>query len=61
MKRVVRENITAAYSLHDMNVIEFEVYGYNQTKYMGYLTSKRNTWECIVEIYHLGDMVFVEE
>ena len=137
MKRVVRENITAAYSLHDMNVIEFEirrndmimktqsgiirteglsdqvdgyvefhnidldfcyiyllnhngnvgtfsgekmmlrdfieqypmfgfsimdeVYGYNQTKYMGYLTAKRNTWECIVEIYHLGNMVFVEE
>ena len=27
MKRVVRENIMAAYSLHDMNVIEFEVRG----------------------------------
>lgn len=37
-----------------------EVYGYNQTKYRGYLTAKRNTRECIVEIYHLGDMVFVE-
>jgi len=137
MKHVIRENIMAAYSLHDMNVIEFEVrgdnmimrtqsgiirteglsaqvdgyvefhnidwdfcyiyllnhngnvgtfsgekmmlrdfieqypmfgfsimdevYGYNQTKYMGYLMSKRNTWECIVEIYHLGDMIFVEE
>ena len=37
-----------------------EVYGYNQTKYIGYLTAKRKTWEFIVEIYHLGDMVFVE-
>lgn len=136
MKRVIREDIKAAYSLHDMNVVEFdirgndmmmktqsgiirvtepseqvdgyvefhdidwdfcyvylldhngnvgsftgekmmlrdfieqypsfgfcvmdEVYGYNQTKYMGYLTAKRKTKECIVEIYHLGDMVFVE-
>ena len=136
MKRVIRENIIAPYSLHDMNVMEFEVhennmvmktqsgiirteglsvqvdgyvefhdvdwdfcyiyllehngnvgrfcgekmmlrdfiaqypmfgfsimdevYGYNQTKYMGYLTAKRKTWECIVEIYHLGDMIFVE-
>ena len=38
-----------------------EVYGYNQTKYWGYLTVNRNTWECIVEFYHLGDMYFVEE
>ena len=38
-----------------------EVYGYNQTKYWGYLSSKRQTWECIMEFYHLGDMYFVEE
>ena len=38
-----------------------EVYGYNQTKYWGYLSSKRQTWECIIEFYHLGDMYFVEE
>jgi len=38
-----------------------EVYGYNQTKYWGYLTSQRMTKECIIEIYHTGDMVFVEE
>ena len=136
MNRVVRGNICAPYSLHDMNVIEFEVkdsdiimktqsgivravgqceqvdgyvefndidwdfcfvylmdctgntgtfsgekmmladflkryesfgfsiideaYGYNQTKYWGYLTANRMTKEGIIEIYHLGDMVFVE-
>lgn len=136
MKRTIRENINAPYSLHDMNVISFEisgdlltmqtqsgmtriqpsaqvdgyvefhdvdwdfchvyllgttgntgsfsgekmmlrdfisaypkfgisimdeVYGYNQTKYMGYFMANRMFGECIVEIYHLGNMVFVEK
>ena len=137
MKKTIRENINAAYSLHDMTVISFEVmeddiimrtqsgmvktpppypqtdgyvafhnvrwdfsfvyllgvtgnvgtftgekmflkdfiskaapfgfsimdetYGYNQTKYSGYLLSNRNHHECIIEIYHEGDMVFVAE
>lgn len=137
MKKTIRENINAAYSLHDMNVISFEVmgddiimrtqsgmvkttppysqldgyiefhkvrwdfsfvyllgvtgnvgtfagekmflkdfisnaapfgfsimdetYGYNTTKYSGYLSSNRNHHECIIEIYHEGDMVFVVE
>lgn len=37
-----------------------EVYGYNQTKYWGFLSTNRSVKECIIEIYHLGDMVFVE-
>lgn len=137
MKRTIRENIHAAYSLHDMNVIAFEVsgndiimrtqsgmvkttppygqpdgyvefhnvqwdfsyvylldftgnvgtftgekmflrdfiskfvplgfsimdetYGYNTTKYSGYLTANRHHYECVIEIYHEGDMVFVAE
>lgn len=137
MKRTIRENIKAAYGLHDMNVIAFEVkendiimrtqsgmvatsapygqpdgyvefhdvdwdfcyvyildftgntgtfsgekmflkdfinqskvfgfsiidetYGYNQTKYSGYLSMNRDVKECIIEIYHAGDMVFVTE
>ncbi len=137
MKRTIRENILAPYSLHDMNVIEFqihdndlvmktqsgiirteglssqvdgwvefqnvdwdfcyiylldglgnichfhgekmmlrdfieqtpvfgfsiidEVYGFNQTKYMGYITYQRMCRECIIEIYHRGDMIFVEK
>ena len=40
--------------------ISDEVYGYNQTKYWGYLTSNREFYECIIEFYHLGDMIFVE-
>lgn len=137
MKRTVRNNINSPYSLHDMNVIAFEVidndivmktqsgmvqtiapygqpngyvefrnvqwdfcfvyllgitgnvgsftgekmflkdflskitmfgfcimdetYGYNTTKYSGYLTFNYHHCECMIEIYHEGDMVFVEE
>ena len=137
MKRVIRENINTAYSLHDMNVIAFEVidnhmimrtqsgiietafparqvdgyvefhnvqwdfcyvyllgftgnvgtftgekmflkdfiekypqfgfsimdetYGYHQTKYNGYLTANHGFCECIIDIYHEGNMVFVTE
>ena len=137
MKRTIRNNINTAYSLHDMNVIAFEVtdndivmrtqsgmvkttpplgqpdgyvefhnvqwdysyaylldftgntgtfkgekiflkdfinrytqfgfsimdetYGYNMTKYNGYLLSCRQHYECVIEIYHEGDMVFVAE
>ena len=38
-----------------------ETYGYNMTKYCGYLTSGGKFCECIIEIYHEGDMVFVAE
>ena len=38
-----------------------ETYGYNMTKYCGFLLSNRQHCECIIEIYHEGDMVFVEE
>ena len=38
-----------------------ETYGYNMTKYSGYLLSNRKHCECIIEIYHEGDMVFITE
>ena len=38
-----------------------ETYGYNMTKYCGYLLSNGQHHECIIEIYHEGDMVFVAE
>ena len=36
-----------------------ETYGYNMTKYCGYLLTNRQHCECIVEICHEGDMIFV--
>ena len=38
-----------------------ETYGYNQTKYSGYLMANGGHCECIIEIYHEGNMVFVAE
>ena len=38
-----------------------ETYGYNMTKYSGYLLANRQHCECVVEIYHEGEMVFVSE
>ena len=38
-----------------------ETYGYNMTKYCGYLIANRQHCECVIEIYHEGDMVFVTE
>ena len=37
-----------------------ETFGYNMTKYNGFLLGNREHYECIVEIYHEGDRVFVE-
>lgn len=135
MRKIIRENINAAFSLHDMNVIAFDVsgndiimrtqsgmvettppyrqldgfvefhnvqwefsyvyllsvdgntgrfqgekmffedflkryeqfgfdiidenYGYNRTSYTGFLKIRRQFSECIIEIYHEGDMIFV--
>ncbi len=38
-----------------------ETFGYNMTKFNGYLLSNRQHCECIIEIYHEGDMVYVAE
>ena len=38
-----------------------ETYGHNITKFNGYRSSAREHHECIIEIYHEGDMVFVTE
>lgn len=38
-----------------------ETYGYNMTKYSGYLTTAGHHYECIVELYHEGGIIFVDE
>lgn len=38
-----------------------ETYGYNQTKYSGYLIAEGFRYECMIEIYHEGDMIFVDQ
>ncbi|MBQ2906004.1 MAG: hypothetical protein IJE54_05375 [Peptococcaceae bacterium] len=36
-------------------------YGFNQSKFSGYLSMNRGVCECNIEICHEGDMVYVEE
>lgn len=36
-----------------------ETYGYDQTKYSGFLDTDQGIRECILEICHQGDMIFV--
>lgn len=38
-----------------------ETYGYNMSKFSGFLLYNRCHCECILEIYHEGNMVFVAE
>ena len=36
-----------------------ETFGYNQTKFSGYFSKQGAVWECMVEIYHEGDLTYV--
>lgn len=38
-----------------------EVFGYNKTKLWGFLSANRDVYDCVIELYHHGDMVYVTE
>ena len=38
-----------------------ETFGYNQSRFTGYLSMNRTVKECSIEIYHEGSMIYVEE
>ncbi|MDD4844125.1 MAG: hypothetical protein PHU31_07315 [Anaerotignum sp.] len=44
----------------DFEIID-ETYGYNQSKFSGYLYTKKEMKECFIEIYHFGDMKYILE
>ena len=65
---------TGAFSGEKMGLVDFiekypgieftvmdETYGFNMTKYSGSLLSGGELYECLVEICHEGDMIFVED
>ena len=57
-EKLFLQDFIARYPSFGFSIMD-ETYGYNMTKYSGYLLSNRQHCECIVEIYHEGDMVFV--
>lgn len=38
-----------------------ETYGYNLSKFMGYFSKQDSLEECIIELYHWGDMSYILE
>jgi len=59
-EKMFLKDFLARYKQFGFSIID-ETYGYNMTKYSGYLLSNRQHCECIIEIYHEGDMFFVTE
>ena len=59
-EKLMLSDFIKKYPIFGFSVMD-TAYGYNMTKYSGYLTSQRKFYECFIEIYHKGDMVFVEE
>lgn len=55
LKDFITDNPALNFSVMD------ETYGYNSTKYSGYITISGRFLECFIEIYHEGNMVFVTE
>ena len=55
LKDFISNNPSPGFTIMD------ETYGYNSTKYSGYITINRRHHECFIEIYHEGDMIFVAE
>ena len=55
LKDFILEEPVFGFSIMDEN------YGYHQAKYSGYLSMHRAFYECMVEIYHKGDLLFTAE
>ena len=53
-------NFIDRYQNFSFEIID-EVYGYNKTKFWGWLSAGGDLKECIIEFYHFGDMIFVDE
>ena len=55
LKDFINDFENAGFSIMDEN------YGYNRVCYTGFLSKGGTMGECTIEIYHKGDMVFVDE
>ena len=59
-EKMLLKDFIARYEQFGFTVMD-ETHGFNMTKYCGYLLSNHRHCECIIEIYHEGDMVFAAE
>jgi len=55
LREFIRDFQNSVFSVSD------ETYGFNQTKYNGYLKTQDFFGECVIEIYHIGEMLYVTQ
>ena len=59
-EKVFLRDFISSFTDMSFSVVD-EVFGYNQTTLFGDLIIGDKAKECIIGIYHLGDMIYVEE
>ncbi len=63
--KITGEKISLEEFVNRFADIDFEIldetYGYNQSNFSGYLYNAGDIKECIIEMYHLGDMRYITE
>lgn len=59
-EKMLLTDFISRYKRFGFSVME-ETFGCNRTKYSGYLSADREHRECMIEIYHEGDMVYVTD
>lgn len=59
-EKISLEEFARRFPVIDFEIID-ETYGYNQSNFSGYLYNAGDIKECIMEMYHLGDMRYITE
>ena len=59
-KKMFLKDFIATFQNAGFSVMD-ETFGYNQSRFTGYLSINRTVKECSIEIYHEGDMIYVEK
>jgi len=59
-KKMYLKDFIGSYKVFGFSIYDI-TYGYNRLKLDGYLTANKCFYECFMEIYHAGDIIFVSE
>ncbi|MDD3393100.1 MAG: hypothetical protein EOM28_07930 [Clostridia bacterium] len=59
-EKISLEEFISRFAEIDFEIVD-ETYGYNQCKFSGYFYLDDTIKECIIEIYHFGDMTYIVE
>lgn len=59
-ERFSLQDFSESFNNIDLEIID-ETYGYNKSKFFGYIYEEDMTKECIIEIYHFDNMKYITE